>query len=90
MSQKDLAFVGGVETNALGHYEAGKRIPKADFLFQLAAVGVDVQYVLLNVHTNLIADALTDDESLLLRRFRDVDRDVKTSILCLLDKAREK
>lgn len=84
LSQSDFASAGGVRSNALGQYEAGKRVPRADFLFRVASFGVDVHYVLLNSRICPASDLLTEDESRLLSHFRLVGTEVRTSVLCIL------
>jgi hypothetical protein len=38
--------MGGVATNAQGHYESGCRRPKADYLQKLGTAGVDLTFLL--------------------------------------------
>lgn len=45
LSQAKFAHIGGVAANAQGHYESGYRKPKADYLFKLAGVGVDISFL---------------------------------------------
>ncbi|RQO62196.1 XRE family transcriptional regulator [Pseudomonas sp. KBW05] len=45
LTQTMLGAAGGVEVNAQGRYEAGVRIPRADYLASIAKVGIDVLYV---------------------------------------------
>ncbi|WP_268800557.1 helix-turn-helix domain-containing protein [Pseudomonas huanghezhanensis] len=45
LTQGQMGAIGGVEVNAQGHYESGQRIPRADYLFRIAAVGVDINHV---------------------------------------------
>lgn len=45
LTQAMLGAAGGVEVNAQGRYEAGARIPRADYLASIAKVGIDVLYV---------------------------------------------
>lgn len=49
LTQAKLGEIGGVAANAQGHYEKGKRIPKADYLQKIGAVGIDTKYVLLGM-----------------------------------------
>lgn len=46
LTQIEFAELGGVAQNAQGHYENGKRVPKADYLQRLSVAGVDIPYVL--------------------------------------------
>lgn len=45
LTQSELGAIGGVEANAQGHYESGQRLPRADYLFRVAAAGVDITRV---------------------------------------------
>lgn len=45
LSQESLAILGGVKANAQGHYESGKRRPRADYLAAISVSGVDVNFV---------------------------------------------
>jgi transcriptional regulator with XRE-family HTH domain len=46
LTQAALARIGGVATNAQGHYESGWRRPKADYLQKLGTAGVDLTFLL--------------------------------------------
>jgi transcriptional regulator with XRE-family HTH domain len=46
LTQKDFGAVGGVGANAQVKYETGERSPNASYLARVAAIGVDVLYVL--------------------------------------------
>ena len=50
LSQRALGEAGGVEANAQRHYEDASRSPKANYLAAIAAVEVDVLYVLTGEH----------------------------------------
>ncbi|MEX6665207.1 helix-turn-helix domain-containing protein [Pseudomonas sp. W2-17] len=49
LTQSALGAIGGVEANAQGHYESGQRLPRADYLFKIAAAGVDITRVVTGV-----------------------------------------
>lgn len=49
MTQSDVAEVGGVRKQAVIQYEHDRRVPKADFLAAVAAVGMDVHYIITGV-----------------------------------------
>ena len=69
LSQRDLGVIGGVEANAQGHYESGQRLPRADYLFKIAAAGVDINRVVTGVEASgrgeapLFATMLADRET---------------------------
>jgi transcriptional regulator with XRE-family HTH domain len=49
LTQSALGAIGGVEANAQGHYESGQRLPRADYLFKIAAAGVDISRVVTGI-----------------------------------------
>ncbi len=49
LTQSALGAIGGVEANAQGHYESGQRLPRADYLFRIAAAGVDISRVVTGI-----------------------------------------
>ena len=51
LSQAAIGGIGGVEVNAQGQYESGKRIPRADYLALIASAGVDVLFVVTGNHS---------------------------------------
>lgn len=52
LTQSALGAIGGVEANAQGHYESGQRLPRADYLFRVAAAGVDINRVVTGVDSS--------------------------------------
>lgn len=46
LTQTALAKIGGIAPNAQGHYESGKRWPKADYLQSVSAAGVNISYLI--------------------------------------------
>ncbi|QKH37306.1 helix-turn-helix transcriptional regulator [Achromobacter pestifer] len=50
MSQTAFGELGGVKVLAQRNYETGKRSPDASYLERLAAMGVDVLYVVTGAH----------------------------------------
>ena len=46
MNQTAFATIGGVTKTSQLNYEAGERSPNVDYLQSIAAIGVDVQYIL--------------------------------------------
>lgn len=51
LTQSALGAIGGVEANAQGHYESGQRLPRADYLFRVAAAGVDISRVVTGIES---------------------------------------
>ncbi|WP_397448248.1 helix-turn-helix domain-containing protein [Pseudomonas sp. NA-150] len=70
LSQRAFGEIGGVQANAQGKYESGDRAPKADYLAAVAAVGVDVLFVLTGTPTPAPFDNLSANEERILSNFR--------------------
>lgn len=77
-NQTAFGAIGGVQKQAQLKYEKGERFPGADYLAAVAKVGADVQYIVTGIRC---PDALSDDESELVARFRKVPIAVKASAL---------
>ncbi|AMO99006.1 helix-turn-helix domain protein [Collimonas arenae] len=78
MNQDDFAAVGGLKRRAQTLYEQNERSPDAVYLRALAAIGVDVQYVLTGEQA---ASALTQFEKDLLAGYRNLDQRGKAGVL---------
>lgn len=76
LSQAQFGEAGGVQKRAQINYEAGERSPDAAYLERIAALGVDVQYVITGVHT---AASLSADEQELVSLFRAAPLAVKAA-----------
>ncbi|WP_252275477.1 helix-turn-helix domain-containing protein [Pseudomonas subflava] len=70
LSQGAFGELGGVKANAQGNYEKGDRFPDAAYLAAVAAVGVDVLYVVTGERKPQPASSITAEESELLKNFR--------------------
>jgi transcriptional regulator with XRE-family HTH domain len=81
MNQTQFGEAGGVLKGAQIKYESGARFPDSRYLEAIAAIGVDVQYVLTGV---LSANALTVDEQLLLDRYRSSPQAIRDAALRVL------
>jgi transcriptional regulator with XRE-family HTH domain len=82
MSQDEFAVAGGVKRRAQQNYEQDERSPDALYLRKLAAIGVDVQYVLTGRPSTSL---LGPEESELVSGFRKMDLRGKVSMLGMLD-----
>jgi transcriptional regulator with XRE-family HTH domain len=80
-NQSDLAKVGGASKRSQIDWEAGKSMPNAEYLALVAAVGVDVQYVLTGRHS---VTALSKEESDLVNGFRGLDLRGKAGVMGLI------
>ena len=82
MNQDEFAAVGGLKRRAQTLYEQDERAPDALYLRALAAIGVDVQYILTGEKSS---SALAKDEKELLTGYRDLDIRGKANMLGMLD-----
>ena len=80
LSQRAFGEIGGVQANAQGKYESGDRAPKADYLAAVAAVGVDVLFVLTGTPTPLPLDNLSPTEERILSNFRTLHHEDQEAI----------
>ncbi|MGV6393299.1 helix-turn-helix domain-containing protein [Pseudomonas caspiana] len=79
LSQRELGEAGGVEINTQGKYESAKRLPKADYLAAVSALGVDVLYVLTGQPASAITE-LSNSESMILANYRTLKDEDKATI----------
>lgn len=82
MNQDDFAAVGGLKRRAQTLYEQNERSPDAMYLRALAAIGVDVQYILTGEQA---ASALTQFEKDLLAGYRNLDQRGKAGVLGMIN-----
>lgn len=77
-----LAQLGGVSAVSQSCYEKGKQLPGAAYLAAIAAVGVDVQYVLTGQRS--AEPVLTPKERLLLAAWKAASPELQTAVLAVL------
>lgn len=82
LNQQDFAALGGVKRTSQIQYEAAKGAPGVDYLYRLAAHGVDVGYVVTGVRDD---GSLGLWESQLLDRFRILTEDQRAALVAFLD-----
>jgi transcriptional regulator with XRE-family HTH domain len=80
LSQRAFGEIGGVEPNAQGKYESGDRTPKADYLANVAAKGVDVLYVLTGSRTPTPIAHLSQVEEWVLGSYRSLVKEDQDAI----------
>lgn len=56
LSQAAMAEVGGVGLNSQSNYENGHRSPDAAYLSRVAAIGVDIAYLLTGVRALVVSE----------------------------------
>ena len=81
LTQVEMAKTGGVAFRTYCDYEAGKSEPRASFLAQAAAAGIDVLYVLTGAHS---AARMAPDEEMVLAGYRKLDARGRTGVLALI------
>ncbi len=80
-SQPAFAAIGGASKGSQLAWEKGTATPNAEFLHDVAGVGVDVLYVLLGEHSG---ESLAPDESMLLHGWRRLDKRARAGVLALM------
>lgn len=75
--------MSGVTKTSLFNYEKGDRSPDAVYLAALAAIGLDVSYVVTGVRTPQASDALSREEARVVSYFRRMPETDKESVLRL-------
>jgi transcriptional regulator with XRE-family HTH domain len=78
LNQTQLGAIGGVQKQSQLKYENEATFPKADYLTEIAKIGIDVVYVLFGVRADT---AISDDEKLLLHKFRNAEPAVRRFML---------
>ena len=70
LSQTDLGAAGGVGKTTQINYEKGTGSPDAKYLSALAALGIDILYVVTGVSTPQVLEGFTAAEDKLVNQFR--------------------
>ncbi|MCR4465861.1 helix-turn-helix domain-containing protein [Burkholderia sp. SCN-KJ] len=81
LSQRAFAERGGVTEKTQVLYEKGERAPDAVYLAQIAAVGVDVLYILTGQRNT---SHLSGDEGVLLAGYRSLDAKGRAGVLGMI------
>ena len=81
LTQVEMAKTGGVAFRTYCDYEAGKSEPRASFLAQAAAAGVDVLYVLTGAHSGA---QMAPEEEMVLAGYRKLDARGRAGVLGLI------
>jgi len=82
MNQDEFAAAGGMKRRAQTLYERDERAPDAAYLRALAAIGVDVAYIVTGEKT---AASLSAEEIELLHGYRELDVRGKARVLGVID-----
>lgn len=81
LNQTDFAEAGGVKRDAQQNYENGSRRPDSSYLEAVAALGVDVTYLLTGQRN---ASQLAADEEVLLAGYRSLDAKGRAGVLGMI------
>lgn len=88
LKSMELAQIGNVGAVAQSNYERGKRHPDSVYLAAIAAVGVDVQYVLTGQRS--AEPVLTPEEKNLLDAWQNAPQAVRAAALAALQAGAKK
>ena len=81
LTQEKFAEIGGIKKRAQISYEQGERYPDGGYLAAIAAIGVDISFVI----TGQLSDQkLTQDESQLMSGYRNLSPKAKAGLLALI------
>jgi len=80
-NQQEFAGLGGVKKNSQVAYEAGKTAPTVEYLYRLAAHGVDIGYILTGRRDD---ESQADGERRLIDMFAKLDERERDAILTML------
>jgi transcriptional regulator with XRE-family HTH domain len=84
LSQQELGMIGGVEANAQGLYERGKRFPNAAYLEAVSQAGVDVLFVVTGARKLIPSEAVSPGESKVLCELEGLPETVQLDIKRLI------
>lgn len=80
LKQEDLAAAGGVNRNTQGSYERGARNPDTAYLAAVAALGIDVLYIVTGSRLPEPLGELSQDDEQLLKRYRSIPADDQKAV----------
>lgn len=84
-NQPNLAALAGIHKNTLIDYEKNRRPPDSDFLAAIAAVGADVQYIIIgkrsiNINEQSAMYSIRPDQKTLLDNYEHCSQEDKDAI----------
>ncbi|RRV04611.1 XRE family transcriptional regulator [Pseudomonas sp. v388] len=80
LKQEEFAQLGGVNRNTQGSYEKGERNPDTAYLTAVAAVGVDVLYVITGARGSPALKDLSGAEAELVDKYRAISNEDRDAI----------
>ena len=80
LKQEDLAVAGSVNRNTQGSYERGARNPDTAYLAAVAALGIDVLYIITGNRLPEPLGELTPEDEQLLKRYRSIPEDDQKAV----------
>lgn len=85
LKQEELGLIGGVNRNTQGSYEKGESNPDTAYLSAVAAVGVDVMYVLTGQRMPMREECLSVAEEKILDNYRSLPEEDQAAVRRLTD-----
>jgi transcriptional regulator with XRE-family HTH domain len=84
ITQEAFGKFADVSRGAQGRYESDERSPDAEYLARIAALGVDVLYVVTGQRAAPAATSLTAEEATLVEHYRAAAADVRAAASTLI------
>jgi transcriptional regulator with XRE-family HTH domain len=84
LSQHDLGVIGGIEANAQGLYERGKRFPNAGYLGAIDKAGVDILFVITGTRKVRSLDSVSAGDTKVLDELDGLPEGVQDDIKRLI------
>lgn len=81
LSQQAIADKCGIAARSQRNYESGERSPDAVYLAAIAAVGVDIRYVVTGERDYTPPPSMSAEELTMLNYFRDASPEVRRAAL---------
>lgn len=85
LNQADFGTIGGVNRNSQANYEKGERSPDASYMAAVAAIGVDVLYVITGARTPSREEGLSEREKAVLDNYRALPEGDQAAVQRLTD-----
>jgi transcriptional regulator with XRE-family HTH domain len=85
LNQTDFAKLVGQSRGSQAYYERDERAPDARYLSALAAIGIDVMYILTGNKTPTTVDEVSMEEQKLIENYRAMDEAARLNIQAVGD-----
>ncbi|MEQ1975003.1 MULTISPECIES: helix-turn-helix transcriptional regulator [unclassified Xenorhabdus] len=78
LTQAELADIGGIHKNTQGNYENNQKSPDAKYLERLAALGVDILYIITGNRSS--RPDISIDEKILVENYRAMNEESRRNM----------